>query len=134
MEKGTNRNREKAVCLSSSGVKHLALEGMYFHAYHGCFEEEKKQGNRFRVDVKIKAQVGQAVESDCLEDTVDVQEVYRIVATEMAIPSALIEHVAGRILKALYALDKVEGVEVKVSKCNPPLDGPCETSSISLSL
>ena len=31
----------------------IELEGMEFHAYHGCFEEEKTSGNLFVVDFTV---------------------------------------------------------------------------------
>ncbi|MBQ1209383.1 MAG: dihydroneopterin aldolase [Bacteroidales bacterium] len=132
METRENGNRETSLRIPATGI--IRLEGMKFKAYHGCFEEEKTQGNQFLVDVKIEAALSRSIESDELEDTVDVQKVYQLVAKEMAIPSNLIEHAAGRILQSLASLDGVKSVEVKLSKCNPPLAGPCEKSSVTLSL
>ena len=88
--------------MESEGL--ISLEGMRFHAYHGCFEKEKTEGGEFIVDVTLLCDTGKAVKSDDLADTVDVQEVYRAVADQMAAPSNLIEHAAGRILEAVCTL------------------------------
>ena len=32
----------------------ISIEGMEFHAYHGCFEEEQVIGNTFMVDVHME--------------------------------------------------------------------------------
>lgn len=105
---------------------------MRFHAFHGCFEKERKEGGEFFVDLHLRCAVAACIQSDALEDTLDLQEVYRAVAREMAVPSNLIEHAAARILDAVCALPGVLGAEVKLSKCNPPLDGPCHASSVTL--
>ena len=87
----------------------LELEGMEFHSNHGCYEDEKKHGNRFIVDFMAEIDVDKAAKTDNLADTVDLAEIYTIAAKEMATPSNLIENVAARI--------------VRVSKQNPPIKG-----------
>ncbi len=44
----------------------IALEGMEFFAYHGCFEEEKIIGTRFIVDLYIDADTSEAEKTDDL--------------------------------------------------------------------
>lgn len=102
---------------------------MEFHACHGCFEEERRNGNTFVVDFCGKARFGEACKTDELEHTVDYSKVYDIIAREMAKPSNLLEHVACRIVEALEnELPELYFVQVRVSKKNPPLDGPCSWS------
>ena len=105
---------------------------MRFHAFHGCFEKEQTEGGEFLVDLRLRCGTAACIQSDALEDTVDLQEVYRAVRDEMAVPSRLIEHAAARILDAVCALPGVLGAKVKLSKCNPPLEGPCQASSVTL--
>ncbi|MDR2466094.1 MAG: dihydroneopterin aldolase [Prevotellaceae bacterium] len=112
----------------------IELENMEFFARHGCGEEERTAGGIFLVSLRIATDAEQASESDNLLDALDYQAAYNIVAREMATPSSLLEHVARRILAALY--DELSGIRkatVKVSKLNPPLGGKVEKSSVSLS-
>lgn len=105
---------------------------MEFHAYHGCLEEEKRDGNTFIVDFKANIDISSAVVSDNLSDTVDYGTIYSIIAREMEIPSDLIEHVAGRIVKAIGEKLPFLEFSVRVSKKNPPVDGPASWSRITL--
>ena len=111
----------------------IRLEKIKFHAYHGFYEEERKSGNTYYVDVKIEADLIDAQTSDILDNTIDYEEIYKIVKTEMAIPSRLIEHVGNRILETIFQkFEKVENVGVKITKMNPPIGGICASSSIEL--
>ena len=38
------------MCISDLGV--MELNGMEFHAFHGCLESERREGNLFVVDFK----------------------------------------------------------------------------------
>lgn len=134
MEKRKTGRREAPLRLPDARIKEgiLSLEGMRFNAFHGCFEKERKEGGEFLVDLHLRCGTAACIQSDALEDTVDLQEVYRAVRDEMSVPSRLIEHAAARILDAVCALPGVLGAEVKLSKCHPPLEGPCHASSVTL--
>ena len=111
----------------------IELEGMQFRAYHGCLETEKIAGNDFVVDFKGQVEMGAAIESDNLEDAVNYALIYDVVKEEMAQPSNLIEHVAGRIVKALAArFPQFVSFSVCVAKKRPPVDGIVQWSKISL--
>ena len=49
----------------------LELEGMEFHACHGCLGHEKMAGNLFTVDFKATVDMSAAASSDSLEDALD---------------------------------------------------------------
>ena len=111
----------------------LELEGMEFHAYHGCLEEERLNGNLFTVDFRGKADFSKAAQSDRLEDTLNYATIYDIIRREMEIPSDLIENVAGRIVKAISeTFPELEGFSIRVSKRRPPVDGIAQWSRITL--
>jgi dihydroneopterin aldolase len=111
----------------------IELEDMRFHAYHGCLESERRDGNLFLVDFKGEMDITKASESDCLEDTVNYARIYEIVKAEMEIPSNLLEHVAGRIQRTIAAeFPEFERFSVRVSKHNPPVEGPVEWSRVTL--
>lgn len=112
----------------------IELEGMHFRAFHGCLESERINGNDFIVDFSAEYDFSRAALNDSLEDTLDYSSIYNIVKREMAIPSNLLEHVAGRIARAIETeFPSLEHFTVRISKKNPPVDGPCELSRISIS-
>ncbi|MEI6765718.1 MAG: dihydroneopterin aldolase [Bacteroidota bacterium] len=111
----------------------IAIEGMEFFAYHGCFEEEQIIGGRFITDISFEAGTRGAEEQDTLTGTVNYQKVYEIIAREMTVKSKLIEHLAARIITAVYAaFPGIWNVTVKVSKMNPPIGGKVDKVSITL--
>ncbi len=111
----------------------IELEGMEFHAYHGCLEKERREGNTFIVDFHAETELEKAVKTDELGKTIDYGRVYDIVAGQMAIPSNLLENVAGRILDAIRKeLDDVLFLKVRVSKKNPPVNGVCAWSRVTV--
>lgn len=111
----------------------ISLEGMQFYAYHGCFEEERRVGTRFEVSCLLEYESSEAENEDNLSKAVDYQELYSVIKQEMAVPSALLEHVAHRILAAIKTkFPHVGPVEVKVSKMQPPLGGNIDRVSVIL--
>ena len=100
----------------------LRLNGMRFYAYHGVFEQERKEGQPYEVDVELQLDLKKCCESDCLDDGLDYGAVYQTVAREMAVPSDLIEHVAQRICDSIRReYLTVSQVRVRLRKPHPPI-------------
>lgn len=111
----------------------IELEAMKFYAWHGVSPQETRVGNNFVVNLLLTAPLEKATESDDLDDTINYAEVYEIVRKEMAIPSKLLEHAAGRILKALKGeFPQLLAAELKLSKLNPPFGGDVYSASVIL--
>jgi dihydroneopterin aldolase len=107
---------------------------MEFYSFHGHFREERIVGNKFLVDLTIETDMTQPSASDNLKDAVNYQRVYEIVKLQMEMKSHLLEHIAGRILDAIYVeMTGIQKVTVKVSKLNPPMGGKIGSVSIVLS-
>ena len=106
---------------------------MKFHAYHGCLDFEKRDGNTFLVNLILELNTEKAVISDKLEDTLNYQEVYDVVKHEMEIPSNLIEHAARRIFDALIEnFPQILHLNLRLSKLNPPLGGDVKSVSVEI--
>jgi 7,8-dihydroneopterin aldolase/epimerase/oxygenase len=102
----------------------ILLEGMEFYAYHGHLKEEQIIGTLFIVDLELEFDTSMAETTDQLNDTVNYQEVYRIVKTVMDTNSHLLEHVARRIFDAIRgSFPAVKKTAVKIAKVNPPVGG-----------
>jgi len=112
----------------------IALEGLKFHGYHGVHESERKNGNSFEIDLELEVDFQQAAEKDDVNLTVDYEEVYKIVKKQLKGSSYLLEHIANKILDALFdRYPNLEKASVKVSKLNPPVGGECKRASVKLS-
>jgi dihydroneopterin aldolase len=112
-------------------MEKIILEGLEFYAYHGCFKEEQLIGGKYIVDLELSLDLSKAVISDNLEDTINYSEVYNITKLEMEKPSKLVEHIAGRIADRLFeAFSNLDGVVIKLSKMNPPVNGQMKSASV----
>ncbi len=113
----------------------IQLENMEFYARHGCYDLEKKVGNRFSVDVRLTYDASAAATGDDITASVNYLEAYRVVRAEMEIPSDILENVAWRIGRALKrSFPAICRLTVKVSKIAPPLGGKVEKVSVTATL
>lgn len=111
----------------------IKLQNIRTFSFHGCLNEEAKIGSDYRVDLEIKADLRKSMVTDELADTVDYVHLNRVVMEEMAIRSKLLEHVAQRIVKRIFAeLPQVSRILVAVSKINPPIGGDVEAVTIQV--
>ena len=78
------------------------LESVRFYAYHGVNPEEREQGQRFTVDIRLATDLRAAGVADDLAQTVNYSAVYKRVKAIVEGPSRnLIEAVAEDIASAL---------------------------------
>lgn len=111
----------------------VELTGMEFVCRHGCLESEKLNDNLFVVDFRGVYDMEKAAASDELGDAVDYGSVYDLVAKEMAVPSDLLEHLTGRIVKSIaQSHPELEQFSVRVAKHNPPVSGKTSWSAITI--
>ena len=96
--------------------------------------EEGQIGSDYLVNLKVKADLDKAENSDDLHDTVDYVLLHKIVKEEMLIRSKLLEHVGKRIVdKILLSVSLVNSVKVIVAKINPPIGGDIAEVSVTVS-
>jgi len=103
----------------------IELNKMRFYAYHGLYAEETEKGGWYEVNVSFVCDADHAIATDKIEGTVNYEEVYAAVKAAMEIPSHLLEHLAGRIIRGVK--EKVKGVhalEVSIFKLEAPVGGP----------
>jgi len=133
MEERELNHRKETMCIPDTGI--IELKGMHFHAFHGCMEAEKVEGNEFVVDFRCRYDIKQAALDDDLNKTIDYSMIYLLVKTEMARPSNLLENVAARIFDTiLKSYPKILEMELKVTKLNPPVEGTADSASVTLTL
>ena len=111
----------------------IFIDNARFHAYHGVGEQEQIVGGDFTVSVSIEYDFSHAALTDELEDTISYADLYNIICEEMAIPSKLLEHVAGRICRhILHDFPQVTGGIVTITKLNPPLGADCKGMGVQM--
>lgn len=111
----------------------IDLEGVEFRAYHGCYDLERKVGNRFVVDLELTAELGRVAEDDDVGHAVNYLKVYETVREVMDIEQKTIERVSQNIIDTLYErFPAIVHVRCKVAKMAPPLGGKVRSVSVTL--
>lgn len=112
----------------------IKINGIKLYGYHGVLQAERDIGQYFIADVSLIVDLESASKTDDLEDTINYAEVYNIVEAEiLGRPVNLIEHLAGRIIEALFnTYDKIDEIQVTLIKPHPPIDGHYDNVSVTL--
>lgn len=102
----------------------ILIHGIQFHGHHGVYEEERKLGQRFVVNVELSLDLRQAGQRDDFKATVDYEQVHRLVVEigtqeQFQLLEALAERVASVILEKF----PVQQVTVRATKPSPPIPG-----------
>ena len=109
------------------------LNDLRFYAYHGVLPQERRVGGEYSLSLRVETDLSAAMENDQLEATLNYAELYEVVKREMQVPSNLLEHVAGRIAKAVMeTFPQVSGLELTVVKLNPPMGADSQGAGVEV--
>lgn len=109
----------------------ILLEDIKIYAYHGVLPEENVIGTYYFVNLEVHANIWKATETDALEDTVSYADLNEIIHAEMRIPSKLLEHVAGRIIRKIHeSFPQITFIKIKITKTAPPMQGEMRGASV----
>lgn len=98
----------------------IHLHHLKFFAYHGLYEEERKAGNNFEMDVDVVADIPVAITK--LEQTVDYAEVYAVIAERMKHPTPLLETLVHDLAEKIHDYDnRVKSVRITIKKLSAPI-------------
>jgi 7,8-dihydroneopterin aldolase/epimerase/oxygenase len=99
----------------------IELKHLRFFADHGMYEEERRVGNEFEVDVSVACKSPKK-KITSIEQTVNYVEVYRILQEEFAKRRYLLETLAMDIAERIQSqFDAIESVVITIRKLNPPI-------------
>jgi 7,8-dihydroneopterin aldolase/epimerase/oxygenase len=103
-------------------VDELALTGLECWGHHGVFEHERRDGQKFVVDLVLGVDTRPAAASDDLSATVDYGSLAMAVKAAVETdPVDLIETLAQRIADVCLLDSRVEWVRVTVHKPDAPI-------------
>ena len=115
----------------------VEINALRLYARHGVMDQERSVGNLFEVSAVLRLPASEAIDAiagDSLAGAVNYAEVAEVIRREMLIPSALLEHVAGRIILALRkAFPGCNRISVKIAKLTPPVGLQMGSAAVSLS-
>jgi 7,8-dihydroneopterin aldolase/epimerase/oxygenase len=111
----------------------IELHGILLHGRHGVLEEERRDGQRFLVDLELELEHEQAARSDRIEDAVDYRGVVsRVREISDARAYQLLEALAAAIADALIDDWPLRAVRVRVRKPDVVLDPPVDYAAVSV--
>jgi dihydroneopterin aldolase len=109
----------------------IFIDSLRLHAYHGVMEQERHVGADFCVSLRVHYNIDKAIQTDQLEHTLSYADLCRVVTEQMNIPSALLEHVSGRIARQVMdSFDQVTGLWIRIVKQNPPMGADCDGAGV----
>ena len=116
-----------------AGRDRISLTGISAFGHHGVFDSERKQGQRFVVDVSCTLDLSAAASTDDLGQTIDYGALAQAVAADVERdPLNLIEALADRIALTCLRYDAIQCVEVTVHKPQAPM--PVDVTDVTVTL
>lgn len=111
----------------------ITITGIRAMGFHGVFEEEKRDGQEFIVDLRIEKDLSVAGSSDALVDTVDYGAIAKV--TKELIESGsfdLLERLATVIADRIRSEFQIDAIEVTVHKPNAPIGFPISDIAVTI--
>lgn len=113
----------------------IYLRNVRFHAFHGVLPQEGIVGNDYLVNLVLDYDFSSAMKTDDLQGTLNYAEVYQKIREEMAVPSKLLEHVAGRIAHRLFSdFPEIQKLQLSITKVNPPMEADSDGAGVEVVL
>jgi dihydroneopterin aldolase len=99
----------------------IELSNVHFHAYHGLYEEEKKLGGDYLVNISI-THIPVKIPITHLDETIDYSKVYEMVKSAMQQPRPLLETLVTTLAQEILTkFSQVEEVKIAIKKIHPPI-------------
>lgn len=116
-------------------MEKIIIKNLELYAYHGVNPEEKRDGQKFVLDITAQADLKNARISDDLNDTVSYA---KMIKTARAVfceeKNDLIERAAERVAQALLdEYEKIENVTVLLKKPEAPIKADFEYVAVEIS-
>lgn len=106
----------------------VRIHNMMFYGFHGYYEYEREQGQKFFFDVELKVNNENMIDTDSINDGVDTARVYEFVKEvsenkRFQLLASLGGHIADKLLEKFAHVDEVV---VRIRKPSVPISGPID--------
>jgi len=109
----------------------IELQGIELHGFHGVLDDERRDGQRFLVDLELDLVDETAAASDAIEDAVDYRDVVEaVVAVSDGRAYQLLEAIAAANADALVARFPLTRARVRVRKPDVELARPLDHAAV----
>ncbi len=114
-------------------MNRIVIRSLRIFAHHGVLPQERLVGAYYILQLSIETDFSEAMAFDKLAGTISYADVFDVVKAEMAQPSQLLEHVGGRICRALFdRFPSAKAVHLEILKENPPMGAECKGAGIQI--
>ncbi len=115
-----------------SDIMTIQLHQVKFYGYHGLYEEEKKLGNTFIVDLSIRfTPPSEGVIA--IHQTIDYVTVYELVKARMELPTPLLETLVKDIVTSLLEQFPIaQSITIQITKAQVYIKALEGNMSVSL--
>lgn len=111
----------------------IEINGLTVTAVVGALPHEREIAQPLRFDLALLVDLRDAGRSDELGDTVHYGEVAeRVAAAVRENKDVLLERLADRVAEIVVGFDRVEAVELTVTKLRPPIPETVDTTAVSI--
>ena len=111
----------------------ILIKKIRAYGYIGFFAAEKQLGQWFSVDLVIETELCAAAQSDDLTQTIDYGTIVKQTRSLIEASTVdLIETVAEQIAQMILKINRVQGVEVTLTKENAPIPDFSGTVAVSI--
>lgn len=111
----------------------IEINGLTVTAVVGALAHEREIAQPLRFDLSILVDLRDAGRSDELGDTVHYGEVTeQVAAVVRENKDILLERLADRVAEVVVGFDRVEAVDLTVTKLRPPIGEQVETTAVSI--
>ena len=109
----------------------IELQGIELHGFHGVLDEERRDGQRFLVDLELDLADETAAASDSIEDAVDYRDVVEtVIGVSDGRAYHLLETFATAIADALVDRFPLTRARVRVRKPDVVLARPVDHAAV----
>ena len=116
-----------------ANMDQILIKQIRAYGYIGFFAAEKQLGQWFSVDLRLETDLRAAAKSDELAQTIDYGKVVKQTCDLIETSTVdLIETVAEEIAQMVLNMDRVQGVEVTLTKENAPIPDFAGTVAVSI--
>lgn len=117
-----SKNDMESKCLKLDNSELIIeLKGVKFFAFHGLYEEERRVGGEYIVNLTVKYEAGDE-KVNKIEKTINYENLYEIIKAEMKQTRDLLETIAVSVSEKINKqFSQVKEVEIRIEKKNPPI-------------
>lgn len=111
----------------------IFIDNLRLYAHHGVMKQEQRVGGWFLITLRVHYNMYMAMKTDNIKYALSYADVVEVVKEEMAKPSSLLEHVAARIVDAIFErFPRALSVDLKLTKENPPMGVDCSGAGVDI--